>query len=571
MRKRIILATAFALFGAARLLAQAPGPPAAPDVGNVTIDVDLAKTIGPYELLYPWFGYDEANYTTAPNGRALLRELHDLSPVPVSIRVHHLLTSGDGVPDLKWSSTNVYREDTDGKPVYDFTILDGIFDAYQQAGVRPLVELGFMPKDLAVDLPGQHLPYQVRYPQNTTSGASNNPPKDYAKWGELVRVVTAHLVQRYGRDSVLQWYFEVWNEPNISYWHGTAEDYWRLYDYAVAGVRAALPGARVGGPASTGPGDAAAYKFLDGFLAHVTAGKSAASGQRVPLDFISFHAKGRPQIDQGRVTMGIAKELTDADKGFEIIAKYPQLRGLPIILSEADPEGCAACSSKVNPANNYRNGTLYPAYTAAAYKALFELRDRRHVNLTAMLSWAFEFENKDYFEGFRSLATNGIDKPVLNFFRMAALMSGDRVRTASDGAAPLDKLLASGVRADADVDALATRAGREAAVLMWNYHDVDAPAAATPTTLHIQGFPATLKRVLMTQYRIDDTHSNAYAVWLAMGSPQQPSAAQYAELKRRDGLQLLGSPQWLELVRGQATLSSELPRQSVALLRFDWE
>jgi xylan 1,4-beta-xylosidase len=571
MRKPIILATAFALLGAARLHAQATSPPAAPAVGGVTIDVDLAKTIGPYEPLYPWFGYDEANYTTAPNGRALLRELHDLSAVPVTIRAHHLLTSGDGVADLKWSSTNVYREDADGKPVYDFTILDGIFDAYQQAGVRPFVELGFMPKDLAVELPDHHVPYQVRYPQNTTSGASNNPPKDYAKWGELVRVVTAHLVQRYGRDSVLQWYFEVWNEPNISYWHGTAEDYWRLYDYAVAGVRAALPGARVGGPASTGPGDAAAYKFLDDFLAHVTAGKSAANGQRVPLDFISFHAKGRPQIDQGRVTMGIAKELTDADKGFEVIAKYPQLRALPIILSEADPEGCAACSSKVNPANNYRNGTLYPAYTAAAYKGLFELRDRRRVNLTAMLSWAFEFENKDYFEGFRSLATNGIDKPVLNFFRMAALMSGDRVRTASNGAVPLDTLLAAGVRADADVDALATRAGREAAVLMWNYHDVDVPAAATPTTLHVQGFPATLKRVLMTQYRIDDTHSNAYAVWLAMGSPQQPSAAQYAELKRRDGLQLLGSPQWLELVRGQATLSSELPRQSVSLLRFDWD
>jgi xylan 1,4-beta-xylosidase len=188
-----------------------------------------------------------------------------------------------------------------------------------------------------------------------------------------------------------------------------------------------------------------------------------------------------------------------------------------------------------------------------------------------MLSWAFEFENKDYFEGFRSLATNGIDKPVLNFFRMAALMSGDRVRTASNGAVPLDTLLAAGVRGDADVDALATRAGREAAVLMWNYHDVDAPAAATPTTLHIQGFPATLKRVLMTQYRIDDTHSNAYAVWLAMGSPQQPSAAQYAELKRRDGLQVLGSPQWLEVVRGQATLSTELPRQSVSLVRFEWE
>jgi xylan 1,4-beta-xylosidase len=269
--------------------------------------------------------------------------------------------------------------------------------------------------------------------------------------------------------------------------------------------------------------------------------------------------------------MGIAKELNDADKGFEIVARYSQLRALPIILSEADPEGCAACSSKVNPANNYRNGTLYPTYTAAAYKGLFDLADRRHVNLRAMLSWSFEFENKDYFEGFRSLATNGIDKPVLNFFRMAALMRGDRVRTASDGAVPLDTMMTAGIRNDPDVDALATRGVREAAVMLWNYHDVDVPAPATPTTLRIQGFPATLGRVLLTHYRIDDTHSNAYTVWLAMGSPQQPSAAQLAELKRRDGLQLLGSPQWLGVVHGQATLRTELPRQSVSLLRFEWD
>src|SRR5271166_4295463 len=125
MRKPLILAISFALLSAARLLAQGMTPPPAPPAAqSVTIDVDLAKTVGPYEPLYPWFGYDEANFGTAPNGRALLRELHDLSPVPVTIRVHHLLTSGDGVPDLKWSSTNIYREDADGKPIYDFTILD---------------------------------------------------------------------------------------------------------------------------------------------------------------------------------------------------------------------------------------------------------------------------------------------------------------------------------------------------------------------------------------------------------------------------------------------------------------
>ena len=239
-----------------------PAPPTPSSQTPVSVDVDLTKTVGPYKPIYSWFGYDEANYTTMRHGTELLRELHDLSPVPVYIRAHHLLTSGDGVAELKFSSTNVYSEDANGKPIYDFKILDGIFDAYKTAGVRPMVELGFMPKDLAADLPNRHEPYQVHYPQNAITGKSNNPPKDYAKWGELVRVVTAHLVERYGKETVLQWYFEVWNEPDIDYWHTTAEDYWKLYDFAVAGVRAALPGAKVGGPASTSPGRDKAYTFL---------------------------------------------------------------------------------------------------------------------------------------------------------------------------------------------------------------------------------------------------------------------------------------------------------------------
>jgi hypothetical protein len=99
-------------------------------------------------------------------GRALLGELSDLSPVPVHIRVHHLLTSGNGQPELKFSSTNVYHEDAQGHPVYDFTILDGIFDAYKAAGIQPLVEFGFMPKDLAANLPDRTEPYEVHFPSN---------------------------------------------------------------------------------------------------------------------------------------------------------------------------------------------------------------------------------------------------------------------------------------------------------------------------------------------------------------------------------------------------------------------
>ncbi len=536
----------------------------------VAVRVDLGKAIGLYKPIYSWFGYDEANYTTMRHGTELLNELHDMSPVPVYIRAHHLLTSGNGVAELKFSSTNVYTEDVNGKPVYDFKILDGIFDAYKLAGVRPMVELGFMPEALAADLPNRHEPYQVHYPKSTISGKSNNPPKDYAKWGELARVVTAHLVERYGKEQVLQWYFEVWNEPDIDYWHTTPEQYYKLYDFAVAGVRAALPGARVGGPASTSPGNPKAYAFLSGFFEHVNSGKSASDGEAVPIDFISFHAKGRPTIENGKVTMGISRELTDADKGFELVAKYPRFAPLPIIISEADPEGCAACSSKVNPANNYRNGLLYPAYTAAAFKGLFELQDRHKVNLLAMLSWSFEFEDKDYFEGFRSLATNGIDKPVLNVFRMFALMQGDRVSTSSTGAVSLDTLVSTGVRQSSDVDALATRAEHEASVLVWNYHDVEGAGEAVPTTVTIGGLPAGVHRVLLQHFRIDDTHSNAYTVWKGMGSPQHPTTEQYAALKNAGQLQMLTSPEWMDAPNGQVVVTTELPRQGTSLLRLTW-
>ncbi len=564
------------LLGAVTLYGQGtePAPLPASTERPVAISVDLAKTVGAYNPIYSWFGYDEGNYTTMHDGKRLLRELHDLSPVPVYIRAHHLLTSGKGEADveLKWSSSDVYHEDANGKPVYSFAILDSIFDEYKAAGVRPMVELGFMPKDLAGEaIPARpNQPYQVHYPKSTISGASNNPPKDYAKWGELVRVVTAHLVERYGKETVLQWYFEVWNEPDIDYWHAPAQDYWKLYDYAVAGVRAALPNAKVGGPANTGAGNPHAYKFMSDFLAHVDTGKSAADGKPIPMDFISFHVKGLPKIESGKVTMSLAHELTDAEEGFAIVAKYPKFKHLPIILSEADPEGCAACSSKVNPANNYRNGTLYPAYTAAAYRSLFELQDRHGVNLLAMLSWSFEFENKEYFEGFRSLSTNGIDKPVLNFFRMAALMKGDRVATSSDGKVPLSTLVASGVRAQADVDALASRGDGEAAVMLWNYHDVEGPGPDVPTVITVTGLPANVKEVLLTHYRIDDTHSNAYTVWKAMGSPQHPTSEQYAQLQGAAGLQLLTSPEWVDVNAGQIKLSTEMPRQSVSLLRMTW-
>jgi xylan 1,4-beta-xylosidase len=536
----------------------------------VAVHVDLAHPLGAWKPITAWFGYDELNYTTTPHGRELLGELHDAYPVPVYIRAHHLFTSGDGKPALKWSSTNIYTLDAAGKPLYDFRIIDQTFDAYRDAGVRPMVELGFMPEALAS---GTN-PYYLAYP-HTIEGSVQSPPKDFAAWRELCRVFTAHLVTRYGRAVVAQWYFEVWNEPNIGYWHGTLAQYLKLYDYAVAGVRAALPEARVGGPATTSPRSEKAAAFLKAFLDHIAHDRSAANGSNIPLDFISFHAKGSPRLIKdadatSHVRMGIASELTDADKGFALIATYPQFRTLPIILSEADPEGCAACSAKENPANAYRNGPLYPAYTAAVMKGLFMLQDKYRVNLLAMLDWSFEFEDRQYFEGFRTLATNGIDKPVLNIFRMAGLMSGERVETSSSAAAPLECILANGVRPSTDVDALATRNDRSAAVMLWNYQDDDLPTATAAVQLTIAGLPATVHRVLLQHDRIDRDHSNAFTAWQAAGSPQQPTAEQVEQLRAAGQLQALTSPTWIDVHNGRITLPVSLPSQATSLLRLNW-
>jgi xylan 1,4-beta-xylosidase len=538
---------------------------------TVTIRVNAGETAGPFKPIYGYFGYDEPNYTYAPNGRKLVGELAALSSVPVYIRTHFMLATGDGTPGLKFGSTNAYTEDASGKPVYDWTITDRIFDTYLHAGAKPFVEIGFMPQALSVKPDPYHPTWIPGAKNDQYSIGWSYPPKDYAKWGELVNQWVRHAMQKYGRSEVATWYWEVWNEPDISYWHGTPEEYDKLYDYAAAGVKRAMPEAMVGGPASTGPSNERAAKFLRQFLEHCSSGKNSATGATgAPLDFITYHAKGRPSVVEGHVRMGISKNAEDVNKGFQIVNTFPKFRTLPIVLSESDPEGCAACSARVYPQNAYRNGALYASYTAAMMKNIFELADSAKTNIAGMLTWAFEFEDQPYFDGFRTLATNGIDKPVLNVFRMAGLMRGDRVKTESTGQIPLQAMLKEGVRGNPDVDAFAVRSDRAISVLAWNYHDDDRPAPDANVQLEINGVPDAVRRVLLHHYRIDETHSNAWTAWKTMGSPQHPTPEQYTALEAAGQLQQLDSPRWMEVRGGAAKLTITLPRQVVSLLELSW-
>jgi len=540
--------------------------PAVPAPFPVTISVDAGKPLGELQPIWRFFGADEPNYATMKDGKKLLTELGELRPQQVYFRAHNLLCTGDGTPALKWGSTNIYTEDPQGRPVYDWKIVDQIFDTYLARGVRPYVEIGFMPQAFST----HPEPYQHEWRPGAGYGKIGTgwayPPKDYAKWGELVYQWAKHCVDRYGRAEVEQWYWEVWNEANIlPYWYGTPEEFYQLHDYAIAAVRRALPTARVGGPDSAGAGG----KFTENFLQHVVHGRNYATGQTgTPTDFLSFHAKGSPGFVDGHVRLGIAAQLKTIDQGFAMIAAVPELKAKPIVIGESDPDGCAACQG---PQLGYRNTTMYSSYTAAVFARKHLLAARHGVNLAGALTWAFEFEDQPFFAGQRTLANNGIDLPVMNVFRLFSKMGGRRLATTSSGEVALDAIMRDGVRGDPDVAALSSLEEKKLCVLAWYYHDEDLPGPDAAVELALAHLPLATGHARLTHYRIDAMHSNAFTVWQAMGAPTAPNDAQYAQLVAAGQLATLGEPTVVPIANGAALLKFALPRQAVSLLVLEWD
>lgn len=553
----------------AAILVATAGAAQGPNAGTpAALEVDLGQAVGDMYPMWAYIGYDEPNYTYSWEGKKLLTEFAELSPVPVYVRAHNMLTTDEGPrSSFKWGSTNAYTEDENGNPVYDWTFVDSIVDTWVERGMKPLMEIGFMPKALSTQPEPYRHDWEPGDPYNEIYTGWAYPPKDYARWGELVYQWVRHSVDRYGEDEVETWWWELWNEPDISYWQGTDEEYLKLYDYTADAVKRALPTARVGGPHATGGG----YRLMQAFLEHVRSGTNFVTGQRgSPIDFVAFHAKGSPQFVEGRVRTNMAPELRSIDRHFEIIRSFPEFADLPVIIGEADPEGCAACSvASGSRQNAYRNGTMYSSYTAASFARMYELADLHDMNFEGATSWSFTFANVPWFDGFREMATNGVGKPVLNVFRMFGMMGGERVAVRGN-ALDARQIIENGVRgAEADISALASRKDDEAAVMVWNYHDDDVPAPDAPIQLSIRGVPA--ERVLVHHYRIDQDHSNSYALWLEMGAPQQVSREQYGELERAGKLQMLEPPRWLTAENGVVTLEFPLPRQGVSLLRLSWD
>jgi xylan 1,4-beta-xylosidase len=541
-----------------------------PTHGLATINVDLNKTIGPMYPAWAWFGYDEPNYTYMKDGKKLLSEIAALSPVPVYVRAHSLLVTGNGEAALKWGSTNAYTEDANGNPVYNWTIIDSIFDTYIQRGMKPLAQIGFMPQALSTNPEPYRHYWKPGDPYTDIITGWAYPPKDYNKWAELVYQWVKHSVQRYGQKEVESWYWELWNEPNGHYWKASMEEFFKLYDYTADAVKRALPTAKIGGINIAGTGGKGAQNWLHAFVKHCFSDTNYVTKKiGAPVDAILFHAKGAPRLVDGHVRMNMGTQLRDIEAGFKLVASYPQLKNIPIIIGESDPEGCAACGMHTNPENAYRNGTMYSSYTAASFVRKYALADQYKVNFKGAVSWSFEFENQPWFFGFRDLATNGVDKPVLNVFRMFGMMKGKRVNLTSDHGYDLRTAVDSSFRRSyTDINGMACKDANEATVMLWNYHDDDVKGKTEQVNVQVKGLPA--KQVYLHHYRIDNEHSNSYEVWKKMGSPQNPSAEQISGLEKAGQLELISSPEWIKTNNGEATIKITLPRQGVSFLKLDW-
>lgn len=528
----------------------------APEAANVWVDAASSGT--PLEPIWPFFGFDEINYGNSPEGKQLLGALATANRAPVHIRNHFLFNTGDGSPALKWGSTNVYTEDGAGNPVYSWALTDGIMDAITGSGALPFVELGFMPQALSTHPD----PYRNSSPM-TLDGGSVYPPTDYSKWASLVRNWAMHADARYP-NVARGWLWELWNEPDIGYWNGTFEEYTTLYDYTESALHDALPDAPLGGPAVAGP----AGTFFRHFLEHCATGTNAVTGGTgTRLDLVSFHAKGGVALSDDHVEMNLGGQLKLHRAGFAMVAAFPSFKTTPIYVTEADPDGCAACPVSSTPADAYRTSPAYGAYELAMMKHSIELEAELGVKLGGLLTWAFTFPGTPYFSGYRALTTNGIDLPVLGAFKLLGRLSGTRLPLTSSGAHALDDLLSNSVRDQPEIDGIATRDGSVVQVLVWNYHDELVTVPATPVQLTIQ-LPANFgERVRVSHSRVDESHGDAYTTWLAQGSPAQPSSAQVQALQQSMAPGLLEPDKTLPLSSsGSVVLDFNLPRFGVSLV-----
>jgi xylan 1,4-beta-xylosidase len=447
---------------------------------NLSIDANALATPFPH-FWEQMFGSGRAVLALRDNYRQDLKEVHNRIGMRY-VRFHGIFLDDVGV----------YDEDDKGNPVFNFSYVDQIYDGLLARGVRPFVEISFMPYKLAA----RRAPDQGFWDQQNDS-----PPKDYAKWDMLIRAFAQHLVDHYGIGEVSQWYFEVWNEPDLSFWAGEPKQatYFKLYDHTARALKAVSPRLRVGGPATS------TAQWIPEFLNYV-------DKEHVPVDFVSTHGYADDTVED---LFGAHEDIPMRDRVCRAVQMvHGQIRAsampaLPLLWTEWNVPNY----DDLNARDNWYVG---PALA----------RDISQCDgLVKMMSWwtfddVFEEKGvtKEPFQGgFGLIAAEMIKKPSFYDFALLHELGDERL------ANPADNLLVTRRKDGALV------------VATWNLVDMDKVASGTPLTMRL-AFKGIAPEAEASIQRVDEEHGNPMPAYRAMGSPRYPTQAQIAALNKASAL-----------------------------------
>ncbi len=458
----------------AAMIAASFGPVPTAQAQEETITIDAASAAKPFPHFWEqMFGSGRAALTLRESYRNDLRATKQITNFQY-VRFHAIFHDELGV----------YDEDKEGRPVYNFSYVDQIYDGLLAAGVKPFVELSFMPRKLAANL----TPHPFWYKPLPS------PPKDPEKWAALVSAFLSHLIDRYGKDEVETWYFEVWNEPNIDFWDGVPKQqtYFDFYDVTAPAVKKVDARLRVGGPAT------AQSAWISPFLAHCLS-------KHVPFDFASTHIYGNEKSED---VFGRHVDISQRDMVGRAVRKvYDEVKAsgapeTPIIWSEYNA--------------TYMNRT---DTTDSAFMGPWLANNIRECNgLQLMMSyWTFSdvFEEQGviktpFFGGFGLIAERSIPKAAFRAFELLHALGSQRMENPSE-------------------NALVTKTDDGTIVLaLWNY--ADPGQTGPPKTFRLQ-----LKNMTGGSYKmriLDPEHGSSIDKWISMGSPNYPTIAQIEELKK---------------------------------------
>ncbi len=470
----------------------------------VNVDARAASTPFPH-FWEEMFGSGRAILTLREAYREDLRAVKKVTDFRY-VRFHAILHDEVGV----------YNEDEHGNPVYNFAYVDSIYDGLLKNGVRPIVEISFMPKKLAFNPDALH-PFW--YKQNVS------PPKSIERWDGLIQHFAQHLVDRYGIDEVSQWYFEVWNEPNIDFWNGIPrqESYFDLYDHTARALKGVSPRLRVGGPAT------AAAQWVPEFLQY-------AAENHVPVDFVSTHGYADDTVKN---MFGTKEDIAMDDRVGRAVAKvrdeinHSTMPHLPLFWTEWNVPGMMEARDTI--------------YVGPALANTVRECDG-HVDMMSFWTFSDVFEEGGPTTGpfrgdFGLRAFDGINKPSYYAFGLLHQLGDQRLTNPSNSV-------------------IVTRmANGGLAIAAWNLVDPDRKGTDREMDLHILGVPAN---AAVTIQRVDHDHGNVLSHWAAMGKPKNPTPAQAEQLNSETALP---APEQTALRNG--VLHLKLSQNALLLIRVD--